>query len=102
MPSIMQPRFGEDAYPIGRFILDRAKSLGLSRADLVRQFEYRDASSGQRALTGLLQTGVFPSHHISKVTSNVLGAPGGTLTERTRTCALSSGTAYFGRGMSDT
>jgi len=61
MPSVIQARFGEDAYPIGRFVLDRAKALGLSRADLVRQFEYRDASSGQRALTGLLQTGVFPS-----------------------------------------
>jgi hypothetical protein len=61
MSSIMQARFGEDAYPIGRFILDRGKALGLSRADLVRQFEYRDASSGQRALTEFLMTGVVPS-----------------------------------------
>jgi hypothetical protein len=61
MSSIMQPRFGEDAYPIGGFVLDRAKSLGLTRTDLVRRFGYSDLNSGQRAFTGFLMTGVVPS-----------------------------------------
>ena len=60
MSPIIQPRFGEDDYPIGRLILDRAKSLGLSRTDLVRRFGYRDLNSGHRALTGVLLTGIAP------------------------------------------
>jgi hypothetical protein len=61
MSAIIQSRFGEDAYPIGRFILDRAKALGLSRTDMVRRSGYRDLNSGQRALTDFLMTGVVPS-----------------------------------------
>jgi hypothetical protein len=61
MSSIMQARFGEDAYPIGRFLADRAKSLGLTRTDLVRRFGYSDLNSGQRAFTEFLMTGVVPS-----------------------------------------
>jgi hypothetical protein len=61
MSSVMQARFGEDAYPIGRFVLDRAKSLGLTRTDLVRRFYYRDLNSGHAALRSLLLTGVVPS-----------------------------------------
>jgi hypothetical protein len=61
MSAIIQSRFGEDAYPIGRFILNRSKVLGLSRTDLVRRFEYRDLNSGHAALSGFLLTGVVPS-----------------------------------------
>ena len=61
MSATIQPRFGENGYPIGRYILDRAKALGLSRTDLVRRSGYRDLNSGQRALTELLQTGIVPS-----------------------------------------
>jgi hypothetical protein len=60
MPTAFQPRFGEDSYPIGRFILDRSKMLGLSRTDLVRRFEYRDLNRGHAALSGFLLTGVVP------------------------------------------
>jgi hypothetical protein len=61
MAPIIQPRYGEDAYAIGRFILDRAKVLGLSRTDLVQRFGYRDLNSGHRALTEFLLTGMVPS-----------------------------------------
>jgi hypothetical protein len=59
---IFQPRFGEDAYPIGRFILERARALGLSRSDLVHRFGYRDLGKGHNALSTALLTGVVPLH----------------------------------------
>jgi hypothetical protein len=55
-----QPRFGEKKYPIGRFILERARTLGMSRSDLVRRFHYLDISNGHKALSALLLTGVVP------------------------------------------
>ena len=55
--ATIQARFGEDTYPIGRFILDRAQALGMSRSDLVRRFGYRDIGNGHRALTKVLTTG---------------------------------------------
>jgi hypothetical protein len=60
MSSIFQTRHGEDAYPIGRFILARAKALGFSRTDLVRRLGYRELNSGHRALTELMLTGMLP------------------------------------------
>jgi hypothetical protein len=45
---------------IGRFIIDRAKTLGLSRTDLVRRFGYCGLTSGQGALSGFLKTGIVP------------------------------------------
>jgi hypothetical protein len=63
----IQPRYGEDAYPIGRFILDRAKTLGLSRTDLVRRFGYCGLTSGHAALTGFLLTGIVPSFVMKKL-----------------------------------
>jgi hypothetical protein len=57
-----QPRFGEDRYPIGRFILERARALGISRSDLVRRLHYLDISSGHRALSAALLTGVVATH----------------------------------------
>jgi hypothetical protein len=58
--SPIQPRYGEDAYPIGRFVLDRAKTLGRSRTDLVRRCGYCGLTSGHAALSGFLLTGVVP------------------------------------------
>jgi hypothetical protein len=52
MSSTIQARFGEDAYPVGRFVLDRARVLGLTRTDLVRRLCYPDISKGHKALTG--------------------------------------------------
>jgi hypothetical protein len=61
MSSIIQTRCGEDAYPIGRFVLDRTKALGLSRTDLVRRFGYGGLTSGHAALSGFLKTGIVPA-----------------------------------------
>jgi hypothetical protein len=60
--TIFQPRFGEDRYSIGRFILERARSLDISRSDLVRRLGYRDIGSGHKALSEMLLTGVVTSH----------------------------------------
>jgi hypothetical protein len=60
MPSIMQARFGEGAYPVGRFVLDRARALGMTRTELVRRLCYPDISKGHKALTGFLITGRMP------------------------------------------
>ncbi len=59
---VFQPRFGEDAYPIGRFILERTRALGLSRSDLVHRFSYGDLGKGHKALSTVLLTGVVPLH----------------------------------------
>ena len=70
---IFQPRFGEDTYPIGRFILERARTLGMSRSDLVRRFGYRDIGSGHKALSALLLTGAV-SHDIANHLAEALEA----------------------------
>src|ERR1700730_980354 len=59
---IFQPRFGEDKYPIGRFILHRARTLGLRRRGLVHRLGYRDIGSGQEALSAVLLTGSVVPH----------------------------------------
>ena len=51
-------RIGEDQYPIGRFILDRARALSMSRTDLVHRLGYRDLAGGHKALSATLLTGV--------------------------------------------
>ena len=66
-----QPRFGEDRYPIGRFILERSRVLGISRTELVHRLHYRDISSGHRALTEVLLTGVIVPH-LAKHLANAL------------------------------
>jgi hypothetical protein len=58
--TTFQARFDEDICPIGRFILDRARALGLSRSTLVRRLGYRDIGNGHKALAGLLTTGTVP------------------------------------------
>src|SRR6202040_2940143 len=60
--STIEARFGEDKYPIGRFILERARARGISRSDLVRRLHYLDISSGHRALSAALLTGVVATH----------------------------------------
>lgn len=69
--ATFQARFGEDRYPIGRFILDRTRALGISRSDLVRRLHYLDISSGHKALSGVLLTGVVASH-IAEYLANAL------------------------------
>jgi hypothetical protein len=58
--TTFQARFGEDIYPIGRFILDRARALGMSRTELVRRLGYHRIANGHRALADLLTTGTIP------------------------------------------
>jgi hypothetical protein len=48
--ATIRAEIGEDRYPIGRFILHRARTLGLSRGDLVRRFDCREIGSGHDAL----------------------------------------------------
>src|SRR6266446_3797745 len=63
--STIQPRSGEDHYPIGRFILHRARTLGLSRNDLVYRLRYPDTESGHEALTAALLTGLVAPHVVN-------------------------------------
>ena len=58
--TTIQARFGEDNYPIGRFILDRARALGMSRSELVHRLGYREIGNGHRVLAELLTTGTMP------------------------------------------
>jgi len=60
MSSMMQPRFGEDAYPIGRLVLACARALGLSRTDLVRRLRFANLHAGHASLTALMMTGSAP------------------------------------------
>src|SRR3984893_5398365 len=60
--AIIQARFGEDKYPIGRFILERSRALAMSRTDLVHRLRYRDIGSGHKALSAVLLTGVLAPH----------------------------------------
>jgi hypothetical protein len=69
--ATFQARFGEDRYPIGRFISEHSRALGISRSDLVRRLGYRDISSGHRALSAVLLTGVV-APHIAKHLANAL------------------------------
>jgi len=58
MEATIQADIGEDYYPMGRFILYRARTLGLSRNDLVHRLGYRDDDSGHEALSAAMLTGV--------------------------------------------
>ena len=60
MSSIMQSRFYEDAYPIGRLVLARARALGLSRTDLIRRLRFAKIQTGHTTLTALMLTGNAP------------------------------------------
>jgi hypothetical protein len=56
--ATIQADFGEDHYPIGRFILERAQALGMSRSDLVHRLGYSDTGSGHEALNAVLLRGL--------------------------------------------
>src|SRR6516164_4846516 len=56
----MQARYREDKYPLGLFVLDRARALGMSRTELVQRLAYRDVGNGHKALSELLTTGKIP------------------------------------------
>ena len=58
--SLIQTRFREDTYPIGRFLLERARALGISRSELVSRLGYRQIGKGHKALTTALMTGTVP------------------------------------------
>jgi hypothetical protein len=60
MAPIFQPRFYEDAYPIGRVVQARARALGLSRTDLVRRLGFASLQNGHARLTALLMAGSAP------------------------------------------
>jgi hypothetical protein len=60
--AIFQARFGEDKYPIGRFILDRARTIEMSRSELVHRLGYRDIGSGHKALSAVLLNGSVTPH----------------------------------------
>src|SRR5437868_183914 len=60
--STIQARFFEDKYPIGRFILDRARGLRMSRGELASRLGYQDIGKGHAALAKALMTGTVPSH----------------------------------------
>jgi hypothetical protein len=62
MDSMFQMRFGEDAYPISRFLVDRAQTLRLTRSDLARRLGYRNIGSAHKALAETLTTGKVPHH----------------------------------------
>jgi hypothetical protein len=58
--SLIQARFGEDTYPIGRFLFERARALGISLSELVSRFGYHQIGKGHKALTAALMTGTVP------------------------------------------
>ena len=55
-------RFGEDAYPISRFLVDRAQALRLTRSDLARRLGYQNIGSAHKALAETLTTGKVPRY----------------------------------------
>jgi hypothetical protein len=71
--ATFQARFGEDRYPIGRFILDRARTIGMSRSELVHRLGYRDIGSGHKALSALLLRG-FVAPHVANHLADALEA----------------------------
>ena len=56
----LQARHREDTYPLGRFVLERARVLGMSRTALVRHLGYRHIGNGHKALAEMLTTGMVP------------------------------------------
>jgi hypothetical protein len=54
-----EARYGDDRYPIGRLVLQRAADLGLSRSEVVRRLGYQNADKGHRKLNRLLSSGVI-------------------------------------------
>lgn len=62
MPT-MQPRYYEDRYPLGRFILDRANTLGFTRRQLVERVGFCERpAKGHQVLSEILLTGTVPRY----------------------------------------
>ena len=62
MDSVFRVRFGQDAYPISRFIAQHARMAGFSRRDIARRLGYHDIGKAHRALDDALTTGTVPPH----------------------------------------
>lgn len=62
MGSTFQVRYDEDAYPISRFMADRARTLGLTRSNVARRLGYQDIGNAHKALAETLTTGRVPLH----------------------------------------
>jgi hypothetical protein len=73
-----EARHGDDRYPIGRLILQRAADLGLSRSEVVRRLGYQKADKGHRKLNRLLSSGVI-SAQIGCVLTAALEVEPGTV-----------------------
>jgi hypothetical protein len=56
----MMVRHGDDAYPLGRVILDRARTALIARGELVRRLGYRNSHTGHNALSDALTSGRVP------------------------------------------
>jgi hypothetical protein len=72
--ATIQADFGEDHYPIGRFILERARALGMSRSDLVRRLGYGDIGSGHEALNAVMLSGLVVAPHVANHLADALEA----------------------------
>ena len=62
MASTFRLYFGEERYPISRFIVYRARVLGSTRSGLARRLGYRDLGDAHKALANTLKTGTVPAH----------------------------------------
>lgn len=62
MDSVFRVRFGQDGYPISRFIAQHARMAGFSRRDIARRLGYHDIGKAHRALDDALTTGTVPPH----------------------------------------
>ena len=58
--AVISARYRETHYPIGRFVLHRARALNLSRSELAQRLGYRDIGNAQRSLGVALTTGTVP------------------------------------------
>ena len=62
MASVFRVRFGQDGYPISRFIAQHARMAGFSRRDIARRLGYHDLGKAHRVLDDALTTGTVPAH----------------------------------------
>jgi hypothetical protein len=61
--STMPPRFYEDRFALGRFIIDRANSLAITRRELVERLGFRDRlAKGHEVLSEIMLTGTVPRY----------------------------------------
>lgn len=102
--SPIQARYREDAYPISRLILDRARTLELTRGDLAARLGYRNIGKAHRTLSSTLTTGIAPPYmaaHLAKalevderLMAAVMAATGRQREDEARTHLLAREAAY--------